>query len=118
MQKPTRPVAKMAVEILYNSIDKLNHHDAGTIRLVYFGHQSEGQKKITRQVSEAIVMQLESNGMHIVNGLSEAALLLTKAGWTVDPPDLPGEAPEAPGEPVEAPETASAASSIFGGTDA
>lgn len=107
----------MAVEILYNSIHELSHPDAGVIRLVYFGHTSDGQKKITRQVSEAVVMQLESNGLHIVNGLSEAAALLEGAGYTVlqpgaetleyrkaaamlgDPLEAPGGPGEAPGEP-------------------
>lgn len=73
----------MAVEILYNSIHQLTHPDAGVLRLVYYGHQSEGQKKITRQVSEAVVTKLESSGLHIVNGLSEAKKLLTDAGYTV-----------------------------------
>lgn len=113
MPKPTQPVSKIAVEMLYNSIDNLNHPDAGQIRLVYFGHKSEGQKTITRQVSEAIVLQLESNGMHIVNGLSEAEALLKANGYLVyspteqaavyAPPTLHEDRSEAAGEPGEAP---------------
>jgi hypothetical protein len=90
----------MAVEILYGNIHELQHSDAGVIKLVYFGHKSEGQKKITRQVAEAIVLLLESNGLHIVNGLSEAVSLLQANGYGVIPPT---DAPEAPVGPVEAP---------------
>jgi hypothetical protein len=103
----------MAVEILYGNIHELAHPDAGVIKLVYFGHKSEGQKKITRQVAEAVVLTLESNGMHIVNGLSEAQQLLEANGFVVlQPgderlivrrPETHGDAVEVPGGPLEAP---------------
>jgi hypothetical protein len=99
----------MAVEVLYNSIDKLEHPDAGVIRLVYFGHQSEGQKKITRQVSEAVVTKLEQSGFYILNGLTEVEALLVRAGYTVLPPlaEAPGEAPgESSGEPSDSSDSA------------
>lgn len=127
MKKPDQPVSKMAVEILYNGIGELPHPDAGSIKLVYFGHKSDGQKKITRQVSEAIVMKLESNGMHIVNGLSEAEALLAKNGYVVLAPGDerltylrdaagPGEAPtEAPQSLVD---VRNAMRDILGGVNA
>lgn len=94
MQKPQQVVSKMAVELFYNNVHELAHPDAGQIKLVYFGHTSDGQKKITRQVSEALVMLLERNGLHVVNGLSEARALLESNDYVVLAPDeLPFSAP-------------------------
>ena len=92
MQKPIFAKAKMAVEIIYQNIDNLPHPEHGSLRMVYFGHKSDGQMKITRATAEAIVMLLEANGQFICNGLSEATDLLTARGYTVtapvDPPDV------------------------------
>lgn len=96
--RPQKPQAKIAAEILYNNIANLPHPD-GNIRLVYFGHQSEGQKIITRNVAEAIVMLLEENGHHICNGLDEAADLLRANGWIVA---SPAEVDELPADPLTA----------------
>jgi len=76
----------MAVEVLYNNLGSLPHPDHGNLRLVYFGHQSEGQKTITRNVAEAVVMLLESNGFLVSNGLEEAAAVLRRNGYIVASP--------------------------------
>lgn len=85
--RPKKPQAEIAVEVIYNNIHNLPHPDHGSLRLVYFGHQSEGQKTITRNVAEAIVMLLEDNGHYICNGLSEAADILRGNGYIVAAPD-------------------------------
>lgn len=93
----------MAVEVLYNHLGSLPHPDHGNLRLVYFGHQSEGQKTITRNVAEAVVMLLESNGFIVSNGFEEAAAVLRRNGYIVASPadltDVP-VAPE-PGKTLE-----------------
>lgn len=66
MKKPQKPLADGAVELIYNNIANLPHPDHGAMRLVYFGHSSEGQRRITRGVAEAIVMLLEANNYRIV----------------------------------------------------
>jgi len=101
--------ASVAVELIYNNIASLPHPDHGAMRLVYFGHTSEGQKKLTRGVAEAIVMLLESNGQHIVNGLTEAAALLQANGYAVKAPASEGSM-EGSGTPTEAPTLIEAAS--------
>ena len=88
--------ASAAVEVIAQNLNNLPHPDHGRLRLTYFGHQSEGQTKITRGTAEAIVLLLESNGFHVVN-LAEAATLLESHGWTVEAPPVPLGNP--PGNP-------------------
>lgn len=71
------------MEIIYQNIANMPHPDFGVLKLVYFGHKSEGQQKITRATAEAIVMLLEENGHYLCNGLSEAAALLQAHGYLV-----------------------------------
>jgi len=84
--KPAKPQAAMAVEVLYNHLGSLPHPDHGNLRLVYFGHQSEGQKTITRTVAEAVVMLLASNGFLVSNGFEDAAAVLRRNGYIVASP--------------------------------
>jgi len=86
--KPVIIKAKMAVEIIYENLNNLPHPDHGALRMMYFGHQSDGQRKITRGTAEAIVMLLEANGLIICNGLSEAAHMLAANGYRVEPPEV------------------------------
>ena len=106
--RPPTPQATTAVEIIYQNIANMPHPDYGVLKLVYFGHQSEGQQKITRATAEAIVMLLEANGLRICNGLSEAAALLRNNGYLVASPDEVGEVPTGPqdsaGDPQGTPE--------------
>ena len=88
----------MAVEIFYQNLNSLPHPEQGMLRLMYFGHTSDGQKKITRYTAEALVMLLEANGFHLCNGVSEAAAWLMSEGYRVE---APGEDPQE--DPVEDP---------------
>jgi hypothetical protein len=89
--KPVKPQARLAVEVIYHNLNSLPHPDHGLLRLMYFGHTSDGQRTITRATAEALVMLLEANGFHVCNGLTEAADLLRSNGYVVVPL---GEAPQ------------------------
>jgi hypothetical protein len=109
------------VEIIYQNIANMPHPDFGVLKLVYFGHQSEGQEKITRATAEAIVMLLEENGYYLCNGLSEAATLLRENGYLVASADERTELPDGiglgdpAGTPVGPPDPSGLFSSPEGG---
>jgi hypothetical protein len=108
------------VEIIYQNIANMPHPDFGVLKLVYFGHQSEGQEKITRATAEAIVMLLEENGYYLCNGLSEAATLLRENGYLVASADeraeLLTDGPQDPGwDPAGSPDPSGLFSSPEGG---
>lgn len=77
--------ATSAVTLLNQRIQSLEH-PSGLVRLTMFSHNSDGVKAYKRQVSEAVIMLFESNGYHIVNGLSEAVALLESHGYVVQAP--------------------------------
>lgn len=54
-----------------------------------FAHQSDGIRTLKRQISESLVLLLEANGYHVLNGLTEAHVLLEAHGYTVEPPAEP-----------------------------
>jgi hypothetical protein len=78
--------ATTAVDLLYQNLQALPHPAAGLVRLTMFAHESDGIRTLKRQVSESVILLLESNGYHICNGLSEAQALLESAGYAVVPP--------------------------------
>ena len=88
----TAPIrCTMAADLIYRHLSHLRHPepraDGGTVlRLVQFGHDSPGLRVYKRQIAESLVLLLESNGMLLHNGLTEAATALKAAGWTVEPP--------------------------------
>lgn len=101
MARVKKAKSEVAVELIYQNIDNLPHPEHGALRIVYFGHKSEGQRKITRATAEAIVMMLEANGMLVLNGLDEVAETLRLNGWTVEAPaEDPQEVPDHPAEGV------------------
>ena len=63
--------APEAAQILAENLGRLQHPDAGLLRLVQFSHQSDGVRTLAGQIGEALV------------------LLLEQRGWTLLPP--PGE---------------------------
>ena len=71
--------------------------------MVMFTHNSPGLQKLKHQIAEALVLLLEDNGLHVLNGLTEAVALLQAQGYTVLPPsaeDVPIVSTE-PGIPRE-----------------
>jgi hypothetical protein len=72
--------APQAAQILADNLGKLQHPDAGLLRLVQFSHQSDGVKTLAGQIGEALV------------------LLLEERGWTLTPP--PGESLDGEGSPT------------------
>lgn len=51
---------KAAVGAIEKRLDKLVHPEAGIIKLVQFNHDSPGLRKLRRQISEALILQLET----------------------------------------------------------
>ena len=78
--------AQLAADILAANLDRLNHPDAGLIRLVQFAHDSPGLRTLRKQVGESLVRLLEGQGWYLFNGLDEAAQCLVDAGWSVSKP--------------------------------
>lgn len=78
--------SETAVELIYQNMPALQHPSAGVLRLTMFTHESDGVRKLKRQIAESLVLLLEANGYHLCNGLSEASALLTEHGYTVESP--------------------------------
>ena len=89
--KRTAVRATDAAAILSENLGKLQHPDAGMLRLVQFSHQSEGVKTLAGQIGEALVKLLEDRGWVLCNGQNDAAAWLTAQGWMVAPPEGSGE---------------------------
>lgn len=96
---PDRPRATLAVSLFERHLAALPH-PGGLVRLVQFTHSSPGLQKLKRQISEALVLLLETNGFHLCNGLSEAQALLQAHGYQVLGP-VPNEALAAAPEALE-----------------
>jgi hypothetical protein len=58
--------ATEAAQILAENLGKLQHPDAGLLRLVQFSHQSDGVRALAGQIGEALVMLLEERGWTLV----------------------------------------------------
>lgn len=75
--------SQTAVELYAQRLHALEHPQAGLLRLVQFSHDSPGLQKLRRHIAESLVLLLETNGLYIVNGLSEARTLLEANGYEV-----------------------------------
>jgi hypothetical protein len=82
----TRVRARWAIALFEKHLGFMSHPDGAIIRLVQFAHDSPGLRKYKRQVCEAMVYTLESNGGYVLNGLTEAVAVLEHAGYTITPP--------------------------------
>jgi hypothetical protein len=91
--------AKWAVELINHHIHLLRHPNGAVIRLVQFSHDSPGLRVYKRQVCEALVNLVESNGGHIFNGLDQAVDALRQAGYTVLAP-TPNDGAQSSTEPL------------------
>ena len=58
--------APQAAQILAENLGRLQHPDAGLLRLVQFSHQSDGVRTLAGQIGEALVMLLEGQGWTLV----------------------------------------------------
>ena len=74
--------SKVAAALFERHLGMLPHPDV-VVRLVQFSHDSPGLRVYKRQVSEALVLLLEDNGLHIHNGLDDAKAALEAAGYRV-----------------------------------
>jgi hypothetical protein len=64
--------APEAAQILADNLGRLQHPDAGLLRLVQFSHQSDGVRTLAGQIGEALVMLLEERGWTLVPPLGES----------------------------------------------
>lgn len=75
--------SEISAGILEGSLDMLPHPAVGVLHLTLFKHDSDGVRKLKKQMAEAIVLKLESSGIILCNGLSEMKEHLEANGYTV-----------------------------------
>lgn len=75
--------APIAVQLIEQNLQALPHPEVGMLRLTQFSQPSPGVMKIKHQIAEGLILLLENNGFHVLNGLSEAKQLLEDNGYAV-----------------------------------